>query len=105
MPRRLVSTTSVRWTEGGGPGDHEDEPRRGDGGHRRHDRVEIDRADFTLGEDVEARYRSLWDELTEELVITREESYDSANGSAVSTNSGSVNDVDLTPTEEGSLVR
>ena len=37
--------------------------------------LEIDRADFTLGEDVEARYRSLWDELTEELVITREESY------------------------------
>ena len=50
---------------------------------------EIDHADFTLGEDVEARYRSLWDELTEELVITRDESYLIRERSAGSTNSGS----------------
>ena len=68
--------------------------------------LEIDHADFTLGEDVEARYRSLWDELTEELVITRDESYLIRERIGRLNQLGfSVNDVDLTPTEQGSLVR
>ena len=68
--------------------------------------LEIDRADFTLGEDVEARYRSLWHELTEELVITRDESYRIRERIGRLNQLGfSVNDVDLTPTDEGSLVR
>ena len=55
---------------------------------------------------MEARYRSLWDELTEELVITREESYRFGERIGCLNQLGfSVNDVDLTPTEEGSLVR
>ncbi len=67
---------------------------------------EIDRADLGLGEDVEFRYRSLWAELTEELVITRDESYrireriDRLNQLGFS-----VDDVHLTPTAEGTLVR
>jgi hypothetical protein len=67
---------------------------------------EIDRADLGLGEDVESRYRSLWAELTEELVITRDESYrireriDRLNQLGFS-----VDDVHLTPTAEGTLVR
>jgi Domain of unknown function (DUF4032)/Lipopolysaccharide kinase (Kdo/WaaP) family len=68
--------------------------------------LEIDQADFTLGEDVEARYRSLWNELTEELVITRDESYQIRERIGRLNQLGfSVNDVDLTPSEEGSLVR
>jgi hypothetical protein len=67
---------------------------------------EIDRADFTLGDDVEARYRTLWDELTEELVITRDESYRIRERIARLNQLGfSVNDVHLTPTDEGNLVR
>ncbi len=68
--------------------------------------LDIDRADFTLGEDVETRYRSLWHELTEELVITRDESYRIRERIGRLNQLGfSVNDVDLTPTDEGSLVR
>lgn len=67
--------------------------------------LDIDQADFTLGEDVETRYRSLWDELTEELVITRDESYRIRERIGRLNQLGfSVNDVDLTPTDEGSLV-
>jgi hypothetical protein len=68
--------------------------------------VEIDRADLGLGEDVESRYSSLWAELTEELVITRDESYLIRERIGRLNQLGfSVNDVHLTPTEEGSLVR
>jgi hypothetical protein len=68
--------------------------------------VEIDQADLTLGEDVESRYSSLWAELTEELVIKRDESYLIRERIGRLNQLGfSVNDVHLTPTEEGSLVR
>jgi hypothetical protein len=68
--------------------------------------AEIDRADLILGEDVESRYTSLWAELTEELVITRDESYRIRERIGRLNQLGfSVNDVHLTPTEEGSLVR
>jgi hypothetical protein len=67
--------------------------------------LEIDRADFTLGDDVEARYRALWDELTEELVITRDESYRIRARIARLNELGfSVNEVYLDPTEHGNLV-
>lgn len=36
---------------------------------------DIDTADIELGDDVEGRYRALWTELNEDLVITREENY------------------------------
>jgi len=66
---------------------------------------EIDRADFTLGDDVETRYRSLWDELTEELVITRDESYlIRARIARLNDQGFSVNDVFLDPSGEGNLV-
>ncbi len=68
--------------------------------------VEIDQADLTLGEDVESRYSSLWSELTEELVITRDESYLIRERIGRLNQLGfSVSDVHLTPTEEGSLVK
>lgn len=67
---------------------------------------EVDHADFTLGDDVEARYRSLWEELTEELVITRDESYRIRERIARLNQLGfSVNDVHLIPTDQGNLVR
>ncbi|HEY7470243.1 MAG TPA: DUF4032 domain-containing protein [Acidimicrobiia bacterium] len=66
---------------------------------------DIDLADFTLGDDVEARYRSLWDELTEELVITRDESYRIRARIARLNELGfSVDDVFLDPTDGGNLV-
>lgn len=66
---------------------------------------EIDHADLDLGEDVELRYRALWDELTEELVITRDEGYRIRERIARLNQLGfSVDDVHLTPTAEGSLV-
>jgi hypothetical protein len=67
---------------------------------------EIDRGDLALGEDVETRYFSLWAELNEELVITRDESYRIRERIARLNQLGfSVDDVYLTPTDEGSLVR
>jgi hypothetical protein len=67
---------------------------------------EIDRADLGLGEDVESRYRALWAELTEELVITRDESYRIRERIGRLNQLGfAVDDVHLMPTAEGSLVR
>jgi hypothetical protein len=67
---------------------------------------EIDRADLGLGEDVESRYRALWAELTEELVITRDESYRIRERIGRLNQLGfAVDDFHLTPTAEGSLVR
>jgi hypothetical protein len=67
---------------------------------------EVDRADLALGEDVESRYWSLWAELTEELVITRDESYRIRERIGRLNQLGfSVDDVRLVPTDEGSLVR
>jgi hypothetical protein len=65
----------------------------------------IDHADLDLGEDVELRYGALWDELTEELVIKRDEGYRIRERIARLNQLGfSVDDVHLTPTAEGSLV-
>lgn len=37
--------------------------------------VEVDKADLALGEDIARRYGALWEELTEELVIGKDETY------------------------------
>ncbi len=68
--------------------------------------VEIDDADLSLGEDIEDRYRALWNELTEELVITKDESYRIRERIARLNELGfSVDDVYLDPTDTGNLVR
>jgi len=68
--------------------------------------VEIDHADLSLGDDVEARYYSLWAELNEELVITTDESYRIRERIARLNELGfSVDDVYLDPTDTGNLVR
>jgi hypothetical protein len=70
------------------------------------DGVEIDYADLSLGDDVEARYEALWDELNEELVITRDESYLIRERISRLNELGfSVDDVYLEPTDSGNLVR
>jgi hypothetical protein len=68
--------------------------------------VEIDYADLSLGDDIEARYQSLWAELNQELVIAREESYQIRERVARLNDLGfSVDDVYLDPTDNGNLVR
>jgi hypothetical protein len=68
--------------------------------------VEIDYADLILGLDVEARYLTLWREVTEELVITRDESYRIRERIARLNDLGfSVDDVYLDPADGGNLVR
>jgi hypothetical protein len=68
--------------------------------------VEIDHADLSLGDDVEARYQSLWAELTQELVITKEEGYRIRERIARLNDLGfSVDDVYLDPTDVGNVVR
>jgi len=68
--------------------------------------VELDDADLSLGDDVEARYRSLWTELNQELVISRDESYQIRERVARLNDLGfSVDDVYLDPTDSGNLVR
>jgi hypothetical protein len=68
--------------------------------------IEIDHADLRLGEDVEDRYQSLWREVTEELVITRDESYRIRERIARLNELGfSVDDVYLDPAGGKNLVR
>jgi len=67
---------------------------------------EIENADLVFGLDVAARYRQLWDELSEDLVIRASEGYLIRERIARLNDLGfSVDDVDLTPTEKGNLVR
>ncbi|HEY4606628.1 MAG TPA: DUF4032 domain-containing protein [Acidimicrobiia bacterium] len=68
--------------------------------------VEIDHADLSLGDDIESRYQSLWSELNQELVISRDESYRIRERIARLNELGfSVDDVYLDPTDVGNLVR
>jgi tRNA A-37 threonylcarbamoyl transferase component Bud32 len=68
--------------------------------------IDVDDADFSLGEDVENRYKSLWHEVNEELVITRDESYRIRERIARLNELGfSVDDVYLDPGDSGNLVR
>jgi hypothetical protein len=68
--------------------------------------VDIELADYTLGDDVEKSYHSLWEELNEELIITRNESFRIRGRIARLNELGfAVNDVYLDPTDQGNLVR
>jgi hypothetical protein len=67
--------------------------------------VEIDHADLSLGDDIEMRYRSLWAELNQELVISRDEGYRIRERIARLNELGfSVDDVYLDPTDKGNVV-
>jgi len=68
--------------------------------------TEIAAADLTLGADIESRYQALWSELTEDLVITRDDAYRIRQRIARVNDLGfSVNDIEITPAEGGSKVR
>lgn len=68
--------------------------------------VEIEKADLALGEDIAARYESLWAQVTQPLVVGRNESYlireriDRLHDLGFATE-----DLVLEPTGEGNLVR
>ena len=63
-------------------------------------------ADLTLGESIAGRYSSLWDELTEDLVLTPDESYRIRERIARINQLGfSIHDIDLRPGEPGRIVR
>jgi hypothetical protein len=68
--------------------------------------VDVDEADLALGEDVGDRYQALWNELTEELVIGRDERYRIRERIGRLNELGfSVDDIDLEPVEGGELVK
>lgn len=63
-------------------------------------------ADLHLGSDIEERYDALWGELTEELIITRDDAFRIRERIARVNELGfSVDDVDIVPVDEGSRVR
>lgn len=67
--------------------------------------VEIELGDLRLGEDIETRYRSLWSELTQELVIVKDEGYRIRERIERLNDLGfSVDDVYLEPTGTGNVV-
>lgn len=68
--------------------------------------VDIDEADLRLGEDISERYQALWDELTEELVVTKDEGYRIRDRINRLNDLGfSVHDVEIEPTEAGNVVK
>lgn len=68
--------------------------------------VEIELGDLELGEDIESRYWSLWNELNEELIIAKDESYRIRDRIKRLNDLGfSVDDVYLEPGGEGNVVR
>jgi len=63
-------------------------------------------ADMSLGEDIENRYDALWEEVNAELIITRNDAYRIRERIARINELGfSVDDIEITPVAEGSLVR
>ncbi|MFZ0014259.1 MAG: DUF4032 domain-containing protein [Acidimicrobiia bacterium] len=67
---------------------------------------DIDSADIGLGVDIAKRYEALWDELTKELVITRNDVYRIRKRIARINELGfSVEDIDITPAGDGNHVR
>ena len=67
---------------------------------------DIESADIELGFEIANRYDQLWNELTEELVITRNDVYRIRERIARINELGfSVEDMDITPHEDGSHVR
>ena len=68
--------------------------------------TDISQADLELGLDIEERYDNLWEELTQELIITRNDAFRIRERIARINELGfAVDDVELTPVEQGSLVR
>jgi hypothetical protein len=66
----------------------------------------LDEADIMFGEDVASKYRKLWSELSEDLVIKPGESYQIRERIARLNDLGfSVHDVDLDPVADGHLVK
>lgn len=67
---------------------------------------DIDKADLGLGQDIAKRYEALWAELTEQLVIGRDETYRIRQRIERLQSLGfAVDDFVLEPVEEGRLVR
>lgn len=67
---------------------------------------DIDSADIELGVEIANRYEVLWAELTEELVITRNDVYRIRERiSRINELGFAVEDIDITPTGDGSLVK
>lgn len=67
---------------------------------------ELAEADVALGEDIERRYIQLWDELTGDLVIVRDEAYKIRQRLGRINDLGfSVHDIDIDPTDAGNVVR
>ncbi len=63
-------------------------------------------ADLTLGSDVAVRYHALWDELTEDLVLTRDDAYRIRQRIARINDLGfSIDDIEITPVDGVSHVR
>lgn len=68
--------------------------------------TEIDKADLTLGEDIAKRYAALWEELTEALVIGRDETYRIRQRlERLHALGFAVDDFTLEPTGDGNLVK
>ena len=67
---------------------------------------DVDSADLHLGTDVERRYLGLWDELTTELMITRDDAYKIRERIARINDLGfSVDDIQVIPADGGNRVR
>ena len=65
----------------------------------------VEKADLSLGSDIASRYGALWNELTEELVITRDDAYRIRERIARVNELGfSVNEVEITPADGGRKV-
>jgi hypothetical protein len=67
---------------------------------------DLSAADLDLGSDIEERYDALWGELTQELIITRDDAFRIRERiSRINELGFSVDDIEIKPVEEGSLVR
>lgn len=67
---------------------------------------DLDSADIGLGVEIASRYEELWTELTQELIITRNDAYRIRERIGRINELGfSVEDIDITPAGEGSHVR
>lgn len=68
--------------------------------------VDVEEADLSLGSDIAGRYHGLWDQLTEELVLTRDDAYRIRQRIARINDLGfSVDDIEITPVDGVSHVR
>ena len=67
---------------------------------------DIEAADIALGSDIESRYEGLWNELNEELIITRDDHYRIRQRIGRVNQLGfAVDDIEMTPVDGGNRVR